>query len=116
MTEVLVFDHVNGRAVHYANAEEASQHFLAENLRLREALAAAQKALYDARCGLDLGLGCAREIEGDHGPRATQPRSAMQERHLEAARAAHRAITTALKQGLSTATDESQEPTEEGRR
>ena len=99
--EVIVFDHVNGEVVKYPSGGYAAQALLAENLRLREALAQAQKALYDARCGLDLGLGCAREIENDDGPRATKPRSAMQEAHLENARKAHRAITTALTRPLN---------------
>lgn len=63
---------------------------------LRTALQKAERALYDARCGLDLGLGCARDLEGDDGRRATAPRSAMQEAHLERARAAHRAVRDAL--------------------
>lgn len=48
--------------------------------------------------GLDLGLGCARDLEGDDGPRASTPRAAMQEAHLERARAAHRQVREALAQ------------------
>jgi hypothetical protein len=71
---------------------------LADRDRLRTALEEAKRALYFARCGLDLGLGCARDLEDDRSPRATKPRSRRQEEYLEDARKAHRAVTAALNQ------------------
>lgn len=71
---------------------------LDEIRELRQALEVAECALMDARNGLDLGLGCARDLEGDDGPRASTPRAAMQEAHLERARAAHRQVREALAQ------------------
>lgn len=98
---VVLFDHISGSAKTYATIEDVLQAFSAERMRLRAALEAASTALSDARNGLDLGLGCARDLENDNGPRATKSRAVMQEAHLERARAAHRAVKAELAEGMA---------------
>lgn len=64
--------------------------------RLREALRGAEEALRDARNGLDLGLGCARDIEGDNHPKPWGERSRRADAYLERARKAHKRVLRAL--------------------
>lgn len=61
-----------------------------------EALRVAERGLMEARNGLDLGLGCARDVEDDRSIRAVKPRSRRQEAYLEDARGAHRNVRRAL--------------------
>lgn len=65
--------------------------------QIEKTLRRADVALENARCGLDLGLGCARDLEHDHDPRPTKPRSVRQDLYLRQARQYHREIRDALK-------------------
>lgn len=67
---------------------------LAQRDELVAALEAADKALMEARNGLDLGLGCANDLQPADDPR--RERRTWLERHLNGARAAHRAVRVAL--------------------
>jgi hypothetical protein len=64
--------------------------------RLHEALENAESALMDARNGLDLGLGCARDLEGDEFAIPRSSRSREQNEYLRRARAAHARVRAAL--------------------
>jgi hypothetical protein len=69
------------------------------------ALRKADSALSDARDGLDLGLGCARDVEGDLSPVPVAPRSKRQDEYLKRARAAHREVRAALSRFSTPATE-----------
>jgi hypothetical protein len=64
--------------------------------QLEEALKKADRALSKARDGLDLGLGCARQLDGDMSPVPLTERTRRGERYLEEARKAHREVQAAL--------------------
>jgi hypothetical protein len=68
----------------------------AEVERLQEALRHAEMALRDARDGLDLGFGCARDLEGDEAIHPWGERSKRQASYLQRAREAHAAARAAL--------------------
>jgi hypothetical protein len=52
----------------------------------REALEECERALRGARDGLDFGLGCARDLEGDNSPMPVGERSRRQDYFLKEAR------------------------------
>lgn len=80
-----------------SQAEAALEKTEVERKRYREALEKAERGLSKARDGLDRALGCAFDLEYEPGPRATQPRSKLQERYAEEAREAHREAKAALR-------------------
>jgi hypothetical protein len=75
----------------------------------REALKEAERALRGARDGLDFGLGCARDLEGDNSPIPAGERSRRQDYYLKEARRSHAIVEAAL-----AAREEPREPDRKG--
>lgn len=92
-------DWLNGRrdvTPEVADAWVALDALVAREARYRTALEQADTALMQARNGLDLGLGLAREIEQDWDTRPRGQRCREQERFLFQAREAHARVRAAL--------------------